>query len=161
MRDSNPMEEIVEYLKSGHRAFKRERVRFRFEGMPSRASFLTTSREREVAVSAIQNFSGTFSDPVDVQHLCFCRLKAGEYLLPMAWAPMPEFQSLQFLILTDAPSDALIISTEAGAESVELVAGRTLTVRETCRFWLGPLLAEEVFIAISGLRTDEVEGELN
>ncbi|MEK9726075.1 MAG: hypothetical protein VW405_21665 [Rhodospirillaceae bacterium] len=151
VRDNVHVDEIVDLLRSADRAFKRDAARFRFEGMRSRVSVLTASRERERIVEMMRMLGGVFAAPVDAENVVFFRLSAGDYLLPTAWEPAADGPALQLLMLGESPDDALTVSTENGAKAHDVRMGRTLVVHQACRFWIGPTVADALFLAVAGL----------
>jgi len=159
VREFGPVEPIAAQLRAGHRAFKRDRTGHRFEGVPSRLTVLTESRERQTALAALAATDYPFEEHLP-NTIRFFRFTAGEYLLPTAWRAQPEESALHILMLGHGPDDALIVSLESGVQSIPVKNGKLISVSRPCRFWLGPVFAEEIFIAVSGIAMDGTERDM-
>ncbi|MDD9878746.1 MAG: hypothetical protein OXR84_15030 [Magnetovibrio sp.] len=79
----------------------------------------------------------------------FWRFSWGDYVLPTEWLG-DGGGDLRIWMLNASPADALIVSLRGGARSFTQRAGRALTIRRPCQFWLGPTHADDLYLAVAG-----------
>ncbi len=152
-----PIQGLVDQLRGVERTFVPDRAS-RFEGMPSRFKVLPESRSLKNVVETVRVMTGVVAGGFDPGNAVFWKFRSGDYLLPTAWIQAANAPALHILMLTTSAEDALNVSHESGAEYFNMEAGRIVSVRQSCRFWLGPISADGLHLAISGLATDETGG---
>lgn len=150
VRQAGPTDILLQTLSAADRTFV-VADSFRFEGLASRFEVLADGRQhREMAASVRDLTRGEAAEAV-TDATAFWRFQPSLYLLPTAWQPGPGAAVLRILMLNDAAGEALTVSQVDGARIFEIAAGRLVDVRQPCRFWLGPVKAQPVYLAVSGL----------
>lgn len=147
---AGPTDTLLQTLSAADQAFV-VADSFRFEGMASRFEVLAESRRRREVAAGVRDMTQGEAAAAITDATAFWRFQAGQYLLPTAWQPGDGAASLRILILNDAEGEALTVSQADGARTFDVSAGRLVSIRQACRFWLGPVTAEPVYLAVTGL----------
>ena len=121
-----------------------------FDGQPSRVAMLSSELKQAEALDSVRGAFGANS----LERGCvqFWRLNAGDYVLPLNWAPEEaEGRALRILVLSDLVNENVTVSTDDGAVNYPCQAGKTIAVERPCMFWIAPTQEGVLYIAVSGL----------